>query len=82
MKTVLVEKRYCTEVSVNEMKIILSRDGTDFSLFGKLFSLCGVSQIEYDAAFGPSIWYSIHVEHDNEETHAAIEREIRSVATK
>lgn len=80
MKSTCVQKQFCIEITKEEMLKILRRDdniGGD-SLFKRLDDLGDVTEIEYDAFFGPYIWFTIGTEYDFPYNHKLISKTIQT----
>ena len=75
----VVRTQYCIALTVPQFKCIEESDKGDMPLVEELHcEVDGISDVEYDAMFGPFVWYTVDKECDNKELHAAVHNIIRS----
>jgi hypothetical protein len=82
LKSELVESTYCVEMSTKQFKRILKWDRAEEnqSLLTKLTSQTPARKIEYDAHFGPNVFFSITTADDTSEVHGRIVAIIAEIA--
>lgn len=86
MKTTLVQRRYCVDITPRQMSAILKRDWNASNSGKKKLSelmedsCLPVNDFSYDGRYGPRIWYTVVPAYDKPELHTEIQQAIRKYA--